>query len=355
MTHRKMILIFVPVFLLILCGCNSVQVSLNETNSQMTSYEDIVRLNNCGGKGDAKRTATRSVATSIEGQGTISAGFREIVEGEISSKYGQKKDTTEAIELIAPPGTNMKFVLKWFENEYAGNVMVNGESGYYIYRIPISVELVASEDLGCSEQSEILPETQPSSIQQEPTFVTENGSQKLETIANENIHINDPAFLFPDLSYFPSSFSVGQIIEKTNEDIAGNTSLLTSFRQWGRITSFERFYFDPKECQSNGIKGVYIQIIFYETPDGVQQHLNYYTKGVDVHYTNEIGDQSYYYTGSEFEGCDVDVYGITFQQQNVVVRVKVRAIEETTKNEVMSSLALSISNYIDARLIETMK
>ena len=153
--------------LLSACGNgNNPDVTLTELSTNVISYDDIVRINNCGGKADSEQMQSRSFATTFEGGAELSAGYKSIAEGSISAKYSQYRNTTKSQRLIAPPGTNMEFVIRWSEEVRAGNVMVNGSSGNYEIRIPISVEQMSSRDLGNC------PQTPASSSNAQPTSAT---------------------------------------------------------------------------------------------------------------------------------------------------------------------------------------
>ncbi|NOH04825.1 MAG: hypothetical protein HND47_24065 [Chloroflexi bacterium] len=142
---------FVTVFLLLSsCGRNP-DVQVIELSNNTVSYDETIHINNCGGKADSEQTASRSFATTIEGGAEFKAGYQMIVEGGISAKYSQYRNTTKSMRLLAPPGTNMEFVLRWSEEVHAGNVTVDGSTGTYEVRVPIAVEQVSSQDLGgCS-------------------------------------------------------------------------------------------------------------------------------------------------------------------------------------------------------------
>jgi len=137
---------------LLVSGCGSSanpSIQLIELSSSTITYEEVIRINNCGGKADSEQTVSRSFATSIEGEGSFSVGYKSIVEGGISAKYGQYRNMSKSQRLVAPPGTDMQFVLRWSEDVRAGNVSIDGKTGTYEVRIPIAVEQVSSKDLGC--------------------------------------------------------------------------------------------------------------------------------------------------------------------------------------------------------------
>lgn len=151
-------------------GGNSPDVTLTELSTNVISYDDIIRINNCGGKADSEQNVSRSFATTFEGGAELSAGYQSIAEGSISAKYSQYRNITKSQRLIAPPGTNMEFVIRWSEDVRAGNVQVNGSSGSYEVRIPVSVEQISSRDLGnCPQDSVPNSNIQPTSANPQPT------------------------------------------------------------------------------------------------------------------------------------------------------------------------------------------
>lgn len=172
--HKNKVLVKISLFVFLLlsaCGNgNSPDVTVTELSTNVISYDEIVRINNCGGKADSEQTLSRSFATTLEGGIELSAGYKSIAEGSISAKYSQYRNTTTSQRLIAPPGTNMEFVMRWSEDVRAGNVRVDGSSADYEVRIPVSVEQISSRDLGnCSEnpESPIIQPTSPPSVQTE--------------------------------------------------------------------------------------------------------------------------------------------------------------------------------------------
>lgn len=167
---RKSIFSVGLVLALLISGCGAdPEVQLAEISKNTVVYDEIVRLNNCGGKGDSDHTATREFATTIEFGAGVSAGYKSIVEGNLSAKYSEYRNTSKSLRVIAPPGTNMEFVLRWSDDVRAGNVQINGKTGTYEVRIPISVEQISGRDLGCgillsqsTQSSEVVPTSESS-------------------------------------------------------------------------------------------------------------------------------------------------------------------------------------------------
>lgn len=163
MAQRAFLLVFI---LLLTNGCgSSATVQVTELSNDTVSYEETIHLNNCGGKADSEQTVSHSFATSIEGGAKFSAGYKSIVEGEVSAKYSQYQSISKSQKLIAPPETNMEFVLRWSEDVHLGNVTVNGEMGNYEVRVPVKVDHVSSHDLGCGTSNNVnVPTNSPTSL-----------------------------------------------------------------------------------------------------------------------------------------------------------------------------------------------
>jgi len=131
----KHILFGIALAVLLLSGCASnPDVQLVELSKNTVVYDEIVRINNCGGKGDSEQTKSRDFATTVEFGAGVSAGYQSIVQGSLSAKYSEYRNTSVSQRLVAPPGTNMEFVLRWSDDVRAGNVQVNGKSGTYEVR-----------------------------------------------------------------------------------------------------------------------------------------------------------------------------------------------------------------------------
>lgn len=143
---------------LFLGGCrNNPDIQVLETSRDTVSYDETIRLNNCGGKADSEQTITRSFSTEIESGVEFKVGY-QIIEGQVSLQYSEYRNISISQKLIAPPGTNMEFVLRWSENIRAGNVIVNGTKGTYKVHIPTAVEQISSRDIDkCNNGLQIQP------------------------------------------------------------------------------------------------------------------------------------------------------------------------------------------------------
>ncbi len=179
MNHIKFLSICLSL-LIFLDGCTSTStdIRITQTKEGMVEYNETVHSNNCGGKANVTQMASHSFTTNIDG---IIAGKvgPDALQASVASQYGQYRNESKNIELIAPPGTNMQFTLKWTERMLQGVVFVSNDEGTYEAHVPVSVELVGSEDLKCFDQSPIAPAAteplpprpQPIATQPQPTIV----------------------------------------------------------------------------------------------------------------------------------------------------------------------------------------
>lgn len=153
MSSHKSTNLLLLVLVLLLCACASgssnVVVGTPNTESNNTTAETI-RLNNCGGKADAEQTAERSQTISIESEAELGVGYA-VLEASVAAKYSRSDTVRKSQKLVAPPETNMEFVLLWTEEVRSGTITIEGKAGQAIYRLntPIAVELASSRDLEC--------------------------------------------------------------------------------------------------------------------------------------------------------------------------------------------------------------
>jgi len=165
---NERILCGIALALLLLSGCASnAYVQLVELSKSTVVYDETIRINNCGNTRESEQIVSREFATTVEFEAGISAGYQSIVQGNLLAKYSEYRSTSRTQRLVASPGTNMEFVLRWYDDVRAGNVQVNGKSGTYEVRIPVSVEQISSRDLGCPGGAQMPPAMQPESQEQQ--------------------------------------------------------------------------------------------------------------------------------------------------------------------------------------------
>lgn len=133
---------------LVLTSCGQPAVQVLEVESKTVSSTETIHMNNCGGKESSEQTAQRSFATGLELTSQSKVDY-SVVEDRVSGKYGADKDMNKSQLLKAPPGTNMEFVLQWTEDVHSGDIIQREKIGGYTVHVPVSVELVSSQDLGC--------------------------------------------------------------------------------------------------------------------------------------------------------------------------------------------------------------
>jgi hypothetical protein len=156
---------FLVAFLfLLLSGCGgapqpsgnngTTSLNVNETINSTDTIAEPIYLNNCGSSANAEQVSEHSQTISIEGAAQIGVSV-ELAQASVAGKYVTSNSVRKSQTVIASPGTNMKFVLLWTEQVNEGAVTVDGYSGQATYRVsvPISVEQVSAENLGCSNNS----------------------------------------------------------------------------------------------------------------------------------------------------------------------------------------------------------
>lgn len=152
---------------LFLCGCVAPSLQVAVPTPQVIMQGDTpgreevqpIELDNCNGKGDAKRIEqrTRSIESTISAE--IAAKFgtsAEVLSAEVQAavgaamKWGAERSTS--IELVAPPGTWMAFQLVWIGDEQVGIVQNLRASNIPIaFRSfkPTDVRIKSQYDIGC--------------------------------------------------------------------------------------------------------------------------------------------------------------------------------------------------------------
>jgi hypothetical protein len=137
-------------------------VRVTENDNQTVTFDEEIKINNCGNSTEDNQVSTRSYSTNIEGGSQIKVGYA-IVEGSVNAKYGQYRTVSKSHTVVAPANTRMIFVLRWTEQTWSGSIILGNDSGNYIVHVPVSVEQMSSKDLGCPPLPG-QPETQPPSI-----------------------------------------------------------------------------------------------------------------------------------------------------------------------------------------------
>jgi hypothetical protein len=134
----------------------------------------------------------------------------------------------------------MEFVIRWKEEVHAGNVTVNGSMGTYIVNIPIAVDQVSSQDLGCDTQK------------QTPTGI----------IQNQEI-------IMPDAPLYDDFESVDASISKWGQPVWDNPQQYTPIQSQGTLR-FEigTDWFDWAVKQSQSIEEIYALVTLDSANDG---------------------------------------------------------------------------------------
>ena len=133
---------------LLLASCGNPPLQVLEAGSQTVTSTEIIHLNNCGGRDVVEQTVGQSFAAGVDLDSQTHTNY-ETVREMVAGKYGLYKDTSHSQVLKAPPDTNMEFTLSWTDKLYNGTILEGEVVGKYSVHIPVSVELISSQDLGC--------------------------------------------------------------------------------------------------------------------------------------------------------------------------------------------------------------
>lgn len=165
----------------------------------------------------------------------------------------------------------------------------------------------------------------------------------------------DPSILFPSsLSDISDKLIAGDVDEVTLEELSSWTPSedLQKFEEWGRLATYQRFYDDPEKCDADDLKGVYIQITFFQSADGAKSFFDWASEGAPVEFIDSVGDDAYVFRGvTDEDGCQVDFDSIAFTRYNVFVRVRVRSITGTMEDDDVDAILEQVTSFIDAKLI----
>jgi hypothetical protein len=196
---------------------SSSSVDITETGSATSeSVVEVIHMNNCGGKAEAKQIVQRDISVILEGEAQLGIDVK-VVRANLLARYTESKGSSKSIELIAPSGTNMEFTLTWQEQPWLGTITssINTAQVRYQARVPIAVELTSSNDKICDMNGH-----QPSN----------NGQQPLATVVIAMASTPEPlptVISPPNTSVIPSSdfrldlssYEVGDIPNQLGTDL----------------------------------------------------------------------------------------------------------------------------------------
>jgi len=246
--------LFLLVVLISLSGCgSSPNVVISEISRDTIAYDETIHINNCGGKADSEQTASHSFATTIEGGAEISAGYQSVVEGSLSAKYSEYRNVSKSQKLTAPPNTNMEFVLRWSEDTHAGNITINGETGTYVVKIPVAVEQISTQDLGCDGTQSQEPINNPTAIPL-PTESANNNqnSSSSSFVASMPLVIDGVSYSVP-ISNSPTCIASHQ----TGNIGAGVDYELVVPKGWAIVWDSWKAYWSGGSYENDGLLIVY--------------------------------------------------------------------------------------------------
>jgi hypothetical protein len=161
---------------------NGTELKVNETSVSEDTVAEPIFINNCGNPASAEQVSEHSQTITVEVGAGLDVG-NTVVKGSVEGKYSSTKSVKKSQKVVAAPYTNMKFILLWTEKVREGTVTVSGHSGQATYRVsmPIAVEQVSAENLGCTTDTPnpptatyiaiptIAPRTETPTLINEPT------------------------------------------------------------------------------------------------------------------------------------------------------------------------------------------
>jgi hypothetical protein len=240
--------------ILALIGCSSGSANNGRLQVSETAAEppyvinETIRMNNCGGKADSEQTAERSRTVTVEGGGEFEIGY-EIIKGAVSAKYSELAGASKSQKLIAPPGTNMEFVLAWSEQSWIGIITSQGKPGQATYRVsvPVAVELISSRDLGCSSAAPA--PTQKQSVQSTSVVVQPTEIIRVTQPPSYNIQHEDYLQQTLDENVLANSL----VCLTTGPIVVQNTLTPVQFYGNGRATAI--CWIGPQRAQAYNLAG----------------------------------------------------------------------------------------------------
>ena len=117
-------------------------IQLQETSAVPSNkVNETIHMNNCGGKADAEQIAQHSMIVSLSGEGQIGVSV-QILQASVTAKYTQSNNISKSQKLVAPPGTNMEFVIAWVGKDATGVITVDGKPGQAAYSVQIPLESI---------------------------------------------------------------------------------------------------------------------------------------------------------------------------------------------------------------------
>lgn len=168
----------------------------------------------------------------------------------------------------------------------------------------------------------------------------------------------NPDTWFPLSSDISDKLISGNTNKLTNKTVAwGNSDNLKKFEKWGRGNTYERFYTHPDDCNSNNLKSVYIEIIFFQSSEGPKNFFDWASTDTVVDFINSVGNNAYVYRRNNIiEGnCQVDIDSITFTRYNVATRVKISVISGTMNDNQVDVILKKATSIIDKKLFDAAK
>lgn len=329
----KFLLLFSLIVFTPIVSCNSA-TTINETSRKTTKFDETIHIQNCGNKAESVQTSVRSFSSKHEGGASLKLGY-QVVEGSVVANYGEYKDISKSQTLTAAPNTNMKFVLRWSEDVRAGNVKIDGQTAHYTVTIPISVEQISSQDLGCPSISPIVP---------------------------PSISLSK---LLPDADDINKNWEETETENSTNEDLAKRyddpSSMFLLFKSWGRVTGLIRTYEHSSKCNyKSGVQYMTFGVTIYETKDGVNKAIDWFAdedneESASQNKRYDVGDEMYVIWYNNKNSCDepdnLRQVKVRFRKHNVNASVFVSSVKYSLNDDELLETAIWFAKRIELKIL----
>ena len=157
----------------------------------------------------------------------------------------------------------------------------------------------------------------------------------------------DAAHWFPDPKQFNPEYVTEAIISEPGDDP-------------GREASHYRIYRHPSDCQSDTIRGVLVQVIFFESAAGSS---GYFTaayesvKNTNPEIINSAGETSYFRKYMQADGhCSnetSETYSLVFQRNNAIGIAKTWIVPNSVDSETIQEWLNQIARDLDEKFQES--
>ncbi len=166
-------------------------VDVRETDHVTEREVQFRDLENCDGSVEYTQTISQeqsvNKSSNISVGGSFGASGLRVIEAAIDAKYeisgSEGRTAGDRIDLVAPPGTHVRYTIVWVWVVHSGNVTIKGDPDPLDYRYRRLVEVSTSpEDLGCEA---VVVETVPTAQTSAATPIPQSNPADLREAVSE--------------------------------------------------------------------------------------------------------------------------------------------------------------------------